>query len=72
MNKPFMASHITYKLGEALHMKWNILGSSKLSARFQITLPDDVRKKLKVEEGEQILFSEEEGKIVLRNSKLEA
>ena len=52
-------------------MKWKILGSSKISVRFQVTLPEDVRVKLKVGKGEQLLFSEEDGKVVLRNSSLE-
>ena len=52
-------------------MKWKLLGSSKISARFQVTLPENVRAKLKVDEGELLLFSEEEGKVVLRNSSLE-
>ncbi len=51
-------------------MEWNILGSSKISTRYQVTLPEGVREKLKIKDGEQIIFSEEEGKIVLRNSKL--
>ena len=52
-------------------MKWNILGSSKISTRYQITLPEDVREILGVKDGEQILFSKEDGKVVLRNSRLE-
>ena len=52
-------------------MKWNILGSSKISTRYQITLPDCVRDRLNVADGEQILFSEEEGKVVLRNARLD-
>ena len=51
-------------------MEWNILGSSKISTRYQVTLPEGVRQKLKIKDGEQLIFSEEEGKIVLRNSKL--
>jgi AbrB family looped-hinge helix DNA binding protein len=53
-------------------MNWNILGSSKISVRYQVTLPEDVRKRLDVKEGEQLLFSEEDGKIVLRNSRLDS
>lgn len=53
-------------------MNWNILGSSKISVRYQVTLPEKVREKLDLKEGEQLLFSEEDGKIILRNSRLDA
>lgn len=53
-------------------MHWNIFGSSKISTRYQVTLPESVRKKLNIKDGEQLLFSEEEGKVVLRNFRLDA
>ena len=62
-----MTSLIPYNLSiQDNLMEWNILGSSKISTRYQVTLPEGMREKLKIKEGEQIIFSEEEGKIVLR------
>ena len=43
-----------------------LLGSSKLTARYQITLPEEARKILKVKEGEMVAFVEENGKVVLK------
>ena len=47
------------------------MGASKISIRYQVTLPESVREKLNVKYGEQLLFSEEDGKVVLRNSRLD-
>ena len=46
---------------------FKIVGSSKVSPRFQITLPDEVRKHLKLEIGENVgcLLDEENNKIYL-------
>ncbi len=43
-----------------------LLGSSKLTARYQITLPEEARKILKVREGQMIAVVEENGKVVLK------
>ncbi|WP_148680157.1 AbrB/MazE/SpoVT family DNA-binding domain-containing protein [Nitrosopumilus maritimus] len=43
-----------------------ILGSSKVTVRYQITVPEDVRKVMKIESGQTLAFVEEDGKIVLK------
>lgn len=43
-----------------------ILGASKVTVRFQVTIPDEVRKLLKVKEGQTLVFVEEDGKVTLR------
>ena len=42
-----------------------IKGASKVTTKFQITLPHQVRKLLKVEAGDTIAFVEENGKIFI-------
>lgn len=42
-----------------------ILGSSKLTVRYQITIPENVRESLKIKEGDTIGFLEENGRIYL-------
>ena len=44
-----------------------ILGASKVTVRFQVTIPGEVRKMLKVKEGQTLVFVEEDGKVTLRN-----
>jgi len=41
----------------------------KVLPKGQITLPKQVRKKLKIEVGDRLLMEEEEGKIVLKKGK---
>lgn len=43
-----------------------LLGSSKLTARYQITLPEEARKLLKVKDGDMVAVVEENGKVVLK------
>ncbi len=45
-----------------------ILGTSKLSHKFQIIMPKEVRDRFRLEAGEIIVFIEEDGKIVLGKS----
>jgi len=40
-----------------------VLGSSKVTVRFQVTVPEEVRKKLKVKEGDNLVFVEENKKV---------
>ena len=40
-----------------------ILGSSKVSVRYQVTIPEEVRELLKIKSGQTIGFVEEDGKI---------
>ena len=41
---------------------------AKLSSRGQITLPLAIRKKLEVQEGDKVVFYEENGRIVVENA----
>jgi len=41
------------------------LGSSKVTIRFQVTVPEEVRKKLKVKDGDTLVFVEENKKIYI-------
>jgi len=43
-----------------------ILGLSKLSAKFQVTIPKDARERFNLNVGDRILFVEEDGKLVLK------
>jgi AbrB family looped-hinge helix DNA binding protein len=45
-----------------------ILGTSKVTTRHQITLIEKVREKLGVQEGDMIVFYEENGEIVIRKA----
>jgi len=45
-----------------------ILGVSKLSSKFQVTIPKDVREILKVSPGDRIVFIHEEGKIIIKKA----
>lgn len=44
-----------------------LLGSSKITARHQVTLPEDAMKILKIKEGEVIAFVEEDGKVIIKS-----
>jgi len=46
----------------------SILGVSKLSNKFQVTIPKDVREILKVAPGDRIVFIHKEGKIIIRKA----
>jgi len=43
-----------------------ILGLSRLSAKFQVTIPKDARERFNLNAGDRILFVEEDGKLVLK------
>jgi AbrB family looped-hinge helix DNA binding protein len=43
-----------------------LLGSSKLTTRYQITLPEEARRILKVKDGDMVAVVEENGKVVLK------
>ena len=43
---------------------------AKISSKGQITIPIEIRKKLKLKEGDKVLFLEDEEKIILKNSSL--
>ncbi len=42
-----------------------ILGASKITVRFQVTIPENVRKIMKIKEGQTLVFTEENGKIII-------
>lgn len=42
------------------------MGISKITRNFQITLPKDVRSIVKVKEGDSVIFTLEEDKVVLQ------
>jgi len=41
------------------------LGSSKVTVRFQVTVPEEVRKKMKVKEGDTLVFVEDGKRIYI-------
>lgn len=45
---------------------------AKVTSKGQTTIPIDIRRRLGVKEGDKILFIEEQGKIVMMNSSMEA
>ena len=45
---------------------------AKLTSKGQITIPIDIRKKLKLKEGDKVFFIEEDGKIILQNASQSA
>lgn len=45
---------------------------AKITSKGQITIPIDIRRKLGVKEGDKVLFVEEQGRIVMMNSSMEA
>ena len=45
-----------------------ILGMSKLTYKFQITVPKEVRKRFQLKEGKTIIFIEEDGRLFLAKS----
>ncbi len=45
---------------------------AKVTSKGQITIPISIRKKLRVKEGDKILFVEDDGKIILLNSSMAA
>ena len=42
-----------------------ILGASKVTTRYQVTIPEEVRKIMKIKEGQTLVFTEEHGKVIL-------
>ena len=45
---------------------------AKLTSKGQITVPAEIRKKLRLRTGDKVVFTEEDGKIVFRNASLTA
>lgn len=49
-------------------MAVEILGTSRLSSKFQITVSKEVRERFKIEANDLIVFWDDNGKLVLRKS----
>ena len=45
---------------------------AKVTSKGQITVPAEIRKKLRLKTGDKVVFTEEDGKIVFRNASLTA
>jgi len=45
---------------------------AKITSKGQITIPIDIRKKLKVKDGDKVVFIEENGRIIMENSAMVA
>jgi AbrB family looped-hinge helix DNA binding protein len=45
-----------------------ILGTSRMSSKFQITVPKEVRDRFKLRAEEILVFSDDDGKLVLRKN----
>ena len=45
---------------------------AKITSKGQITIPIQIRKLLGVKEGDKVLFVEEEGRVMMMNSSMEA
>ena len=45
---------------------------AKVTSKGQITIPIDIRRKLGVKEGDKILFVEEQGRMIMMNSSMDA
>lgn len=45
---------------------------AKITSKGQITIPKEIRKKLGVKDGDKVLFVEEEGRIIMMNSSMQA
>ena len=41
---------------------------AKLTSKGQITIPIEIRKKLRLKEGDKVFFSEEDGKIIFQKA----
>lgn len=45
-----------------------ILGMTTITYKYQVTIPKKLREKHKLEEGDTIIFVEEDGKVFLKKS----
>ena len=43
---------------------------AKVSQRGQLVLPNDIRKRLKLKEGDKVVFFEENGRVVVENAAM--
>ncbi len=61
--KPFLTSSISRDEGMA-----KVLGVSKVTRKYQVTIPKIVREKLEITENDLIIFIEENGKITIKKT----
>lgn len=54
-----------------MNKKKEILGTSTLTYKFQLTLPKRVRERFQLKVGELLVFIEQDGKLVLKKSTWE-
>lgn len=45
-----------------------IIGVSKLSSKYQVTIPKDIREIMKVDAGDRIVFKHENGTILIEKA----
>jgi len=43
-----------------------VLGASKITVRYQVTIPEEVRDQMKIKVGQTLIFAEEDGTVILR------
>ncbi|MEM2160454.1 MAG: AbrB/MazE/SpoVT family DNA-binding domain-containing protein [Candidatus Nitrosotenuis sp.] len=44
-----------------------ILGASKVTVRYQVTIPEEARKFLNIKDGQTVIFIEDHGKVIIKN-----
>lgn len=49
-----------------------VLESAKVMAKGQVTIPKDIREKLKINEGDQLVFVYDNDKVIMMNSAIYA
>ncbi len=49
-----------------------VLESAKVMAKGQVTIPKDIREKLKINEGDQLVFVYDSEKVIMMNSAIYA
>lgn len=49
-----------------------VLESAKVMAKGQVTIPKDIREKLKINEGDQLVFVYDNEKVIMMNSAIYA
>lgn len=66
---PFLSVNLTFN-GNLLSkiQGEKVMEIAKVTSRGQITLPLAIRKKLEVQEGDKVIFYEENGRIVVENA----
>lgn len=52
-------------------LRMDSLGASKVTRKFQATVPKDVRKHLKLEHGDLLVFLKEDDEILLKRGRVE-